>query len=78
MIDRECTSQQAGFSGSQDAYEEAYHRYFAALSRLNDILTTQTFVAGDAVTESDLRLFPTVSSSRAVCSLISFSYLLCP
>ncbi|CAE7640782.1 pcpF [Symbiodinium microadriaticum] len=50
----------AGFSGSQEAYEDAYHKYFAALDRLEDILIRQQFVAGDVVTETDLRLFPTM------------------
>lgn len=51
----------AGFSGSQDAYEEAYEKYFASLARLEAILSSQRFVAADKVTEADVRLFPTVS-----------------
>jgi glutathionyl-hydroquinone reductase len=52
---------QAGFTGSQDSYEEAYRNYFAAQDRLESILITQDFVAEGVVTESDLRLFPTVT-----------------
>ena len=51
----------AGFTGSQDSYEEAYEKYFASLARLNEIFSRQKFVAADVVTEADVRLFPTVS-----------------
>lgn len=41
-------------------YEAAYTTYFAALDRLEGILTTKRFLTGEAVTEADLRLFPTL------------------
>lgn len=50
----------AGFTGSQDAYEDAYEKYFSSLDRLNVLFATQQFVAGDVVTEADIRLFPTL------------------
>jgi putative glutathione S-transferase len=50
----------AGFTGSQDSYEENYAKYFNSVARLNEILSRQQFVAGNQVTEADLRLFPTV------------------
>jgi putative glutathione S-transferase len=53
-------SYKAGFSSSQDVYEEAYKTYFAALDRLNGILEDKKFLTGSAATEADLRLFPTL------------------
>ncbi|WP_226702414.1 glutathione S-transferase family protein [Microbulbifer elongatus] len=52
---------QAGFATTQFAYQEAYARVFAALdameSRLDD---GRQFLFGDALTESDIRLFVTL------------------
>jgi putative glutathione S-transferase len=53
-------SYKAGFSSNQVVYEKAYHTYFAALDRLNDILAAKKFLTGADVTEADLRLFPTL------------------
>jgi len=50
----------AGFSSSQDAYEEAFKKYFDAFDRLEGILEKSTFLCGDQPTEADIRLFPTV------------------
>lgn len=51
----------AGFSSRTEIYETAYHKFFAALQRINDtILSQSTFLTGDTVTEADVRLFPTV------------------
>jgi putative glutathione S-transferase len=50
----------AGFTGSQDSYEENYAKYFDSVARLNEIFSRQEFVAGNQVTEADIRLFPTV------------------
>lgn len=50
----------AGFSSSQEAYETAYKKFFAALDRLNDVLASSKFLVGDTVTEADIRLFPTL------------------
>mmetsp|Transcript_55062 Transcript_55062/g.131216 ORF Transcript_55062/g.131216 Transcript_55062/m.131216 type:complete len:324 (+) Transcript_55062:53-1024(+) len=51
----------AGFSGSQDTYEEAYAAYFAALDEINARLEKAgPFIFGDQFTEADLRLMPTL------------------
>lgn len=51
----------AGFSSSQSVYATAYRAYFETLAWLNDLLSDgRPFLAGDAFTEADLRLFPTV------------------
>ena len=50
----------AGFSKNQQAYEKAYHRFFAGLERLDAMLAEQQWVCGDVVTEADVRLFPTI------------------
>lgn len=49
-----------GFASSQGAYESAYHRFFAALERLDRRLRDRRFLTGDALTEADVRLFPTI------------------
>lgn len=50
----------AGFAGSQQAYEKAYHRLFDRLDRLSDLLKDQRYLAGDTITEADVRLFTTL------------------
>jgi putative glutathione S-transferase len=50
----------AGFSRSQEAYEEAYENLFAALDRLEAMLGATRYLVGDAPTEADWRLFPTL------------------
>ena len=50
----------AGFTRDQSAYEHAYHRFFSALDRLEDILIDRRFLCGAAMTEADIRLFPTL------------------
>lgn len=50
----------AGFSSNQEVYETAFTKFFAALDRLEDILTNSKFLVGDDVTEADIRLFPTL------------------
>ena len=50
----------AGFSSSQDAYEAAFVKYFAALERLNGLFAVNKFITGDSVTEADIRLYPTL------------------
>ncbi|MCE2572793.1 glutathione S-transferase family protein [Motilimonas eburnea] len=52
---------QAGFATSQAAYEEAYEKVFTALDTLEQRLSDgRSFLFGDALTESDLRLFVTL------------------
>jgi putative glutathione S-transferase len=50
----------AGFAGSQEAYDKAYTRLFAALDTLSDRLAAQRFLVGDTITEADVRLFTTL------------------
>jgi putative glutathione S-transferase len=55
-----------GFAGSQDAYEQAYRRLFAALDRLTDRLAGRRYLVGDSITEADVRLFTTLVRFDAV------------
>ena len=57
---------ECGFAGSQQAYDEAYHRLFAALDWLSERLATQRFLVGDTITEADVRLFTTLARFDAV------------
>ncbi|MFI7599471.1 glutathione S-transferase family protein [Actinoplanes sp. NPDC049681] len=50
----------AGFAGSQEAYEKAYHRLFDRLDRLSELLSEQRYLVGDTITEADVRLFTTL------------------
>ena len=52
---------QAGFASSQEAYEEAYGKVFAALDKMESRLTDgRTYLFGDRLTETDVRLFVTL------------------
>ncbi|MCE8017163.1 glutathione S-transferase family protein [Halomonas sp. MCCC 1A17488] len=52
---------QAGFASSQQAYEEAYGKVFAALDELESRLADgRAYLFGERLTESDLRLFVTL------------------
>ena len=55
-----------GFAGSQEAYDAAYDRLFAALDRLSDRLAAQRYLVGDTITEADVRLFTTLARFDAV------------
>jgi putative glutathione S-transferase len=51
----------AGFSSDQAVYEEAFTTYFETLDQLEDLLSDgRRFLTGEAFTEADLRLFPTL------------------
>ncbi|MGD8828866.1 MAG: glutathione S-transferase family protein, partial [Gammaproteobacteria bacterium] len=50
----------AGFATGQKAYEQAYEALFATLDELEQRLGEQRFLVGDAPTEADWRLFPTL------------------
>lgn len=50
----------AGFATKQPAYEEAFKEVFTALDRCEDILAKQRYIAGDRLTEADIRLFVTL------------------
>ncbi len=51
---------EAGFAGSQAAYEEAAGHVFETLEWLEELLGERRYLAGDRVTEADWRLFPTL------------------
>jgi putative glutathione S-transferase len=55
-----------GFAGSQAAYERAFDSLFAALDRVETILGESRYLAGDALTEADWRLFTTLVRFDAV------------
>jgi putative glutathione S-transferase len=55
-----------GFATAQHAYEEAFHELFEALDELELRLGTRRYLAGDRMTEADLRLFTTLIRFDAV------------
>lgn len=50
----------AGFATTQEAYEDAFVEVFGMLDELEELLEGQTFLIGDRVTETDIRLFVTL------------------
>ena len=56
----------AGFATRQEAYEEAFDALFAALDRLDALLSDQRYLVGDRLTEADWRLFTTLIRFDAV------------
>jgi putative glutathione S-transferase len=57
----------AGFATKQDAYEEAYRALFDALDWVEeDLLGRHDYLAGDQMTEADIRLFTTLVRFDAV------------
>ncbi len=56
----------AGFATSQAAYQEAYRELFAELDCLDAHLADHRYLAGDALTEADVRLFTTLIRFDAV------------
>jgi len=50
----------AGFAGGQEAYDQAYQRLFDRLDSLSELLAGQRYLAGDTITEADVRLFTTL------------------
>lgn len=57
---------EAGFAGTQEAYEAAYRRLFARLDWLSERLERQRYLVGDTITEADVRLFTTLARFDAV------------
>lgn len=55
-----------GFAGSQDAYEAAYRRLWAALDRLEETLAHRRYLVGDHITLADIYLYPTLVRFDAV------------
>jgi len=56
----------AGFARSQAAYEHAVTGVFEALDRVESLLRDQRYLAGDRLTEADVRLFTTLVRFDAV------------
>jgi putative glutathione S-transferase len=56
----------AGFATAQKAYEEAFQALFAELDEVEKRLSRQRFLAGDRLTEADVRLFTTLVRFDAV------------
>ena len=56
----------AGFATSQEAYESAFDDVFAELDRLEQHLAEQRYLAGEYLTEADVRLFTTLIRFDAV------------
>lgn len=50
----------AGFATSQAAYDEAVEVLFAALDKAEERLSQQRYLAGNQITEADIRLFTTL------------------
>lgn len=50
----------AGFARSQEAYEQAYHTLFTRLDELEERLSSRRYLFGDAITDSDVRLYTTL------------------
>jgi putative glutathione S-transferase len=50
-----------GFAGTQEAYDQAYDRLFAALDWLEERLADRRYLMGDTITEADVRLFTTLA-----------------
>lgn len=55
-----------GFATTQEAYEEAFDILFAELDALEARLSSQRYLAGNAITEADWRLFTTLIRFDAV------------
>lgn len=56
----------AGLATTQAAYEEAFDALFTTLDAVEDRLARRRFLLGDALTEADVRLFPTLARFDAV------------
>ena len=50
----------AGFSRSQEAYDEAFANVFATMERHEQLLGERRYLAGERITLADWRLFPTL------------------
>lgn len=55
-----------GFAGSQEAYDAAYDRLWAALDWLEERLADRRYLMGEHITEADIRLFTTLVRFDAV------------
>ena len=50
----------AGFATKQEPYDVAVRELFAALDRVEAILAGKRYLAGDQLTEADVRLYTTL------------------
>ena len=50
----------AGFATKQEAYDEAVREVFAALDRVEEILSRRRYLVGAQLTEADVRLYTTL------------------
>ena len=50
----------AGFATKQEAYDKAVREVFAALDRVEEILSRQRYLTGSTLTEADVRLYTTL------------------
>lgn len=48
------------FADTQDDYESAVYNFFDALEEIDDVLSTNRYLNGNTLTESDFRLFATL------------------
>lgn len=55
-----------GFATRQQAYEKAYQQLFAALDKVESILSNNRYLTGELLTEADWRLFTTLIRFDAV------------
>lgn len=55
-----------GFAGSQQSYDAAYDRLWAAIDWLEQRLADRRYLMGDDITEADVRLFTTLARFDAV------------
>lgn len=51
----------AGFASKQEAYDVAVREVFAALDRVEEILSRQRYLTGPRLTEADIRLYTTLA-----------------
>ncbi len=56
----------SGFASSQEAHNEAYERFWAAMDWLEERLTTRRYLVGDHITFADIFLFVTLVRHDAV------------
>jgi len=61
----------AGFAEKQAAYDEAVTQVFESLQHLEDRLAHRRYLLGSGLTESDLRLFPTLARFDAVDAILA-------
>ena len=50
----------AGFATQQEPYDKAVRDLFAALDRVEGILSTRRYLTGATITEADVRLYTTL------------------